>query len=238
MLSLRYNVRRVRASRDAGGATRVDGWLAELLEGLVETLRATDGATALSTLIGVLILCGLGLPIPEDIILVTTGILAALGKFPLWLGIVLCLIGVLCGDAALFFLGRRFGEGLLMSAWAQRSLGHDNITRAQEMVIDNARFICFMARFLPGIRSAIYLVAGAMGVKPRTYLTQDGLAALISVPFWVVVGWWFGHNVDAALETVHRFEGWILSGVALAIVGYVAWTWRARQSAGTEGVGG
>lgn len=216
----------------------MDGWLGDLLETFVGFLRATDGATALSALLGVLLLCGMGLPIPEDIILVTTGMLAALGKFPLALGIVLCLIGVLSGDATLFFVGRRFGRGVLMGEWAQRMVGPRHLERAQALVLEHARFICFGARFLPGIRSAIYLVAGAMGVKPTTYLMQDGLAALITVPFWVVVGWWFGQHMDVALQTVRAWEGWILGGMLLALTGYGVWARAGSRDVPAEEMGG
>ncbi len=214
------------------------GWLTDTMRWAVDVLATTDPVTALAVLIGALLLCGLGMPIPEDIILVTTGILAALGKFPLWLGIVLCLVGVLCGDATLFFVGRRYGEPILLSPFAQRTIGPEGIAKARSMIKQHARFICFMARFLPGIRSAIYLVAGAVGVRPAVYLTQDGLAALLSVPFWVVVGWMFGHNVDAALASVQRWEGWILTGVGVAIAGYGFWRYTRRGAEEGGLVGG
>lgn len=212
------------------------GWIEQMLHVFVEVLRDTDGGTALAVLVGVLLLCGLGLPVPEDIILVTTGMLAALGKFPLWLGIVLCLAGVLCGDAALFFLGRAKGEKVLLSAWVQRTVGSERIKMARRQIQENARFICFTARFLPGVRSAVYLVAGAMGVRPVVFLTQDGLAALLSVPFWVVVGWTFGQNIEAALEMVRVWEGWILGAAVLGTAGYVGWKWwRSSTVAPQEG---
>lgn len=212
----------------------MDHGLAGLLRWFVETLQGVDGTTALVSLTAVLLLCGLGLPIPEDILLVTTGILAALGKFPLGLGIALCLVAVLCGDAVLFFTGRRLGPAVLDGPWAQRAIGPRRVAQARSLVQENARFICFVARFLPGVRSGVYLAAGALGVPPRTYLTQDGLAALISVPFWVVVGWWFAHSLDTALEQVQRFEGLLLAAVVVAIVGYVVVQWRASRAIGDE----
>ena len=54
-----------------------------------------------------LLACGFGLPVPEDIILVTAGILAASGIVDPYMATVLCLFGVLAGDGAVFFYGKK-----------------------------------------------------------------------------------------------------------------------------------
>lgn len=198
------------------------GWL---LDGLIAALRDMSSTTAFLSILGVLGMCGLGLPIPEDVVLITAGFLAALGKFPLWVAIAMGIAGVLSGDAVLFFLGRRYGDEVFELPMVRRIVRDDLIDAARERVQANARFICFMARFMPGLRSPIYLAAGALGVPPRTYLTQDGLAACISVPLWVVVGWWFGDEIEGALVAAQRFQGWILGAVVVAVIGYVAWRW-------------
>lgn len=195
-----------------------EGWL---IDAFVGWLRQLDGTTAYLAVLGVLALCGLGLPMPEDVILITAGFLSSMGKFPLWSGILAGMVGVLSGDAVLFFLGRRYGDDVFRLAWVRRVVKPDAIELAREKVRENARFICFIARFLPGIRSPIYLVAGAMGIPPRTYITQDGLAAAISVPFWVVLGWWFGGEIEQALLMAKKFQVWLLVAVVVAVVGYV-----------------
>ena len=60
----------------------------------------------------VLMLCGLGLPVPEELPLLTGGFLVYRGitQFPTTL--VISLVGVIAGDNSLFFLGRRFGTGV------------------------------------------------------------------------------------------------------------------------------
>src|SRR5690606_13806067 len=82
---------------------------------------------------------------------------------------------------------------------------------------------------LPGLRSAIFLTAGIMGVRPAIFFTLDGIAALLSVPFWVVVGWWFGKNLDEALSHAKRLQIYILLGVAVFITSYVFIKLRRRR---------
>jgi len=197
---------------------------ATLIEAMLDALRAMDGTSAYLAVLAVLGLCGLGLPMPEDIILLTAGYLASLGKFSLTQAIVAGMVGVLAGDAVLFFLGHHYGRQLLLWPSVQRWFGAERLADAQERIRERGRFICFIARFLPGLRSPIYLVAGAVGVSPRTYVTQDGLAAAISVPFWVILGWAFGEEIEGALRTARQVQAVLLVVVVLVVV-WQAWRW-------------
>lgn len=204
-----------------------DGWL---IDWLIQTLRDMSPTTAFLSIAGVLLLCGLGLPMPEDVILITAGFLSSLGKFPLWVAVLLGLVGVLSGDAVLFFLGRRYGENVFRLPIVRRMMSEEKLARAMARVRENGRAICFVARFLPGLRSPIYLMAGAMGIPPRTYMVQDGLAASISVPVWVVAGWYFGPEIESALLWARDFQGVLLVVVLSGIAAWVLWKWRASRT--------
>ncbi len=205
-----------------------EGWL---IDALIQGLRDMEPRTALLSIAGVLLVCGLGFPMPEDIVLITTGFLASLGKFPLWVGIVLGMAGVLSGDAVLFFLGRRYGDHVLDAPFVRRIMRPAALQAAKERVLRNARVICFAARFLPGLRSPIYLMAGAMGVPPRTYMVQDFLAASVSVPVWVVAGWYFGEQIEQAMLWSRQFQTWLFITLGVALVVWVGWKlWTRRRA--------
>ena len=59
---------------------------------------------------GILLLCGMGLPVPEDISLIAGGIISGLGYTDVNLMLFICLSGVLLGDGIMYNLGRIFGE--------------------------------------------------------------------------------------------------------------------------------
>ncbi len=198
------------------------GWLHQGLA----VLRDMDGPTSLAVLLGVLGLCGLGLPMPEDVVLITAGWLASLGKFSPTTAIFAGLLGVLSGDAVLFFLGRTYGRALLRHRLAGWLFPQAGLDEAERRIRGNGRFICFIARFLPGLRSPIYFSAGALGIPPSTYLVQDGFAALISVPFWVAFGYAFGGRIETALDEARGVQAWILAGATLIVIGYALRRWR------------
>ena len=61
----------------------------------------------------VLILCGLGLPVPEDVALLAGGFMAHRGvtQYPITLAV--SFIGVVAGDNTLYYVGRKFGSSLV-----------------------------------------------------------------------------------------------------------------------------
>src|SRR6056297_108620 len=73
-------------------------------------LSGMSGGTAYFTILGVLFICGLGVPIPEDITLIAAGILASVETISLSGAIVAGFFGVLIGDALLFNIGRFYGR--------------------------------------------------------------------------------------------------------------------------------
>ena len=61
----------------------------------------------------VLVLCGFGIPIPEDVTLVAGGVISGLGYTNVHLMALVCFLGVLVGDGLMFYLGKYFGEKIL-----------------------------------------------------------------------------------------------------------------------------
>src|SRR5262245_33892208 len=72
-----------------------------------------------AAMFAVLVLCGLGLPIPEEATLLFSGLMVGWGWAEFWLASAACVLGILVGDTLIFglgrFYGRRFLESRLMS---------------------------------------------------------------------------------------------------------------------------
>lgn len=49
---------------------------------------------------------------------------------------------------------------------------------------------------------------------------MDGLAAVISVPVWIYLGYFFGDNIDLLMEYVHDVQKgiYLLLGVLVALI--------------------
>ncbi len=195
-------------------------------ETLITNLSQLDGATAYSAIVGLLLICGLGVPLPEDITLIAAGMLASLKSITLPGAMLAGFFGVMVGDAFLYTVGRIYGRKAFNLPLIRTIMTPRRIAMAERKIIRNSHFICFTARFLPGLRSPIFLMSGIMGVRPIIFYGLDGLAALISVPLWVYVGFWVGENLDEALVIAERVQlslGAILLVVIALYVGIRRW---------------
>jgi membrane protein DedA with SNARE-associated domain len=169
----------------------------------------------------VLLMCGLGLPLPEDVALLAGGYLVHRGitRYPLTL--LVSLVGVVAGDNSLFFLGRRFGTGLVRYFGISRPDSQLQIERIRGFMDRHGHRAIFYARFLAGLRALIYLTAGSFGVSPGRFLIYDFLGAVISVPVVVSLGYVFGGELEAMIHYVGGFERllWIIVLLSLAVYG-------------------
>lgn len=188
-----------------------------ILNSIFDWLKALEGSEAYMWVFLVLLACGLGVPIPEDITLITTGYLAYLENLNLYWGIVIGLVGVLAGDFFLFSMGRLYGDRITQAPGLKYFITPERLAKAREKLKHNSYWVCFTARFLAGLRAPIYLSAGILGVRPAIFVLMDGLAALISVPLIVYLGYHFGGEIEAGIHFVRSIEKYVV--LALATVG-------------------
>lgn len=201
----------------------------DFLGSLFNYITALSGLPAYATIVGILLVCGLGVPIPEDITLIAAGLLVSAKSISMTGALIAGFFGVLVGDAFMFFLGKKFGRRVFLLPGLSTFFNADRIAAAELRVKRNGPFICFVARFLPGLRSPVFATAGAMGVRPLTFFLLDGIAALLSVPLWIYVGFWFGTNWEEALKKARNLEVFILSGIALLVIIYVSFRMMKRK---------
>ena len=168
----------------------------------------------------VLMLCGLGLPIPEDVALLAGGYLVHRGitRYPITLAV--SLVGVVTGDNSLFFLGRHFGSGLVRYFSIGRPGRKQQIERIEGFMQRHGHRAIFYARFLAGLRALVYLSAGSFGVRPPVFLFYDLLGALISVPIVVTLGYIFGKQLEMLVKYIGGFDKLIVVVAVLSVLVY------------------
>lgn len=184
---------------------------------------------------GVLLLCGFGLPIPEDITLVAGGFISSLAcpyNVPfiealdkchhVHVMFFVCMAGVLIGDSTMFLIGYFFGFRVLKVKFFLKLITPKRLEWAQEKFEKQGTFFVFLARFMPGLRSPIFVITGmTRRVSYLKFLLTDGAAALISVPIWVYLGFWGERQLSdmSALEHyVKRGQMSLLAIIAISVL--------------------
>lgn len=187
-----------------------------------------------AAIILVLFLCGMGLPLPEEIPVLTSAVLAQAGHLDPWWALSACMFGIMSGDTIMYYLGRRWGTHVLDHRLSRKLLTPDRQRKIQRYFSRHGARIIFAARFLPGIRAPIFLSAGTMGVSFWLFLAMDGGAAVLSIPLSFWLAYIFTDKLQQMLDVQHSVQTWLLVALAAGLIVWIVLHWRrSRREAAT-----
>ena len=175
----------------------------------------------------VLLLCGLGLPVPEEVTLIGSGILVYRGEVEFTKITVVCSIAILLGDSVPFLLGRRYGLRALRIPWVARVLHPERFNRLERRYREHGNWATFACRFFAGIRLPGYFLAGTMGMSYPRFLLLDALGVALTVPLSIYLGRLFGGEIDRLRGTVQDLHLILaFTAIALALMVVLRTRWR------------
>jgi membrane protein DedA with SNARE-associated domain len=192
------------------------------VERIIEYLTHMSAPGAYLLLFTILLLCGFGLPIPEDISLIAAGYISWRGKHGLepiinvHTAFAVCFAAVLAGDTIAFFFGRRYGRRVLASNLARKYFTPKRQLRTRAYFRKFGSKVVLVGRFTPGLRFTIFFTAGTLHVRPSVFFFYDFVAAAFSVPVLVYVAYFFGEQIDNVIKYARGAEHGILIVVVLA----------------------
>lgn len=180
----------------------------------------------------ILILCGMGLPFPEEATFLAAGFACAkIEGADVWILCVVGVIGILAGDTIPFYAGYRYGNAFLNHRLFRRFLTLANLERTRQFFRKRGARAVFIARFLAGLRMPTFFMSGTMGVSYGTFLFWDGLGALISCPTSI----WLAHTYGEDVTKLIKESNLLITIVVGLIVAYALFRhWRAGKRAASE----
>jgi membrane protein DedA with SNARE-associated domain len=182
-------------------------------------------------ILAALFMGSLGAPIPEELAVVTAGVLASQDVVLWWLALPLCFIGVLSGDVILYWLGHHWGDHVLDLRLVRCILDPARRNKLTAAYRKNGLVIVFAARHVMGFRAAAFLTAGIAHIPFWKFLAVDAMAAAYAVPLGFGLAYLFADRVQELMANVHRIDLWIVVVVLVGLVvwfGYTTW-WRSRK---------
>ena len=166
-----------------------------------------------------LLLFGFCLPISEEIALALVGATFKAAGSPLWAAVPVALAALLVQDNAFFFLARVLGSRLFKIRLLSRLFRSRAVEGGRRYLELRGPAVVFTSRFVVGLRSAVILGSGFLGLAWRRFALFDALAASISTPAWLYLGYALGSQIEAGAG-VSRLLG--LAGPAAVVAIAVA----------------
>jgi membrane protein DedA with SNARE-associated domain len=199
-----------------------------MMESVWPFLQSLQGLPAYALMFALLFGCGIGLPMNEDIVLLAASALTLKGVMspvPLML---VAWFGLLGGDALVFHWGKRFGTRLLRMRFFARMVPEARLQTMQATLNHYGPAYIFVVRFMPGVRTALFLAAGSLKMPYRHLLIYDGLAALIELPLLVYGVRYVGGRWEEILTLIQRFQGILAPAIVVLLL--AVWLYRRSKS--------
>ena len=169
----------------------------------------------------VLFLCGIGLPVPEEVTLIASGLLVHRGQVDFFAITIVCSLAILLGDSIPYFLGRRYGMSALKVRWVRRIIHPERFLRLERRFERHGNWAVFICRFFAGVRIPGYFLAGTMRMSLGRFLLLDTLGVLVSVPVSIWRGMIFAEQVDRLQESfrsLHLVLAFVILCLALVLL--------------------
>lgn len=162
-----------------------------------------------------------GLPIPEELVLITSGLVANMAHhpdlfpppYPGAVGVnmtTLCIVSFLAvigSDTIVYLIGKFFGARIIKTHYFQKHVAGKGWDKINEFYQKYGGAAAGVFRFTPGLRFPGHLSCGLLGIPLWKFLAVDGTAALLSVPTQVYLVATYGNVV---LKKMAEFKLYVL----------------------------
>jgi len=155
---------------------------------------------------------GIGIPpLPEEAGIVYAAGLAALHpEVYWWLAWPAAGAGIMAADAVLYGCGRLWGARLFEFRWVKRLMPAERRQRIESRFHQHGIKIVLLARFLPPLRTGIFIIAGAIHFSFLQFVIADLVYAVVGVGALFFGGTW-------AIQLIHMAGHWLVYPVAAAV---------------------
>ncbi len=158
------------------------------------------------------LLCSFGLPLPEEVVIISVGILAYMAQHPTQFppppgvdhqiaridiieAAVITFLGVYLSDVLVYALGKKYGRRLMDFPLTKRLITPTAIEKIEKWIKKYGVLAAGFFRFTPGLRFPGFWTCGMGGLPLWKFLLVDGIAALISVPTQVILVANYGETI-------------------------------------------
>lgn len=162
----------------------------------------------------ILLVSILGLPIPDEFLLVYVGFLSYSGQLNPLLVILAAASGSMTGITTAYFLGRFFETKVL--AFLKEHAGGKRLQKVLNWYHKHGGKLLTIGYFIPGVRHLSGYIAGLSHLNYKKFAFFSYLGALAWTSLFIVLGRALGSRWEILLPMIHRYS--ILLGVTAVVL--------------------
>lgn len=179
-------------------------------------------------LFGLLVLGIVGLPVPDETLLVFTGYLVWRGQLRLLPALLVAFLGSACGITISYIIGRTLGLGFVHKWGRYIHVTEARLDRVRRWFERIGHWALFIGYYIAGVRHFTAIVAGTSSLEYRAFAAYAYSGAAMWVCTFIAIGFFFGEHWKEVLHTVHSNLLVVSVVVILAAAGYGLYRWWRR----------
>jgi membrane protein DedA with SNARE-associated domain len=183
-----------------------------------------------------LILGGLGLPVPEDAVLIASGLLMAHGIIGLAPALLVIYPSLLIADFILYSIGRKYGRRLVGHKRFSKIVSSAVLARFEKKFLRWGALMVFAGRHFVGFRAPIFVMAGIMGLPRTKFLIADALSVIITIFVMVGLGYGGGSILLILKKDITRIDYLLFLAIILLLAGWILRRYFMERLKGRKGL--
>lgn len=172
-----------------------------------------------------------GLPIPDETLLVFCGYLISQGTLKAAPTLLTAVAGSATGITLSYFIGRTVGLGAVHKFGRYIHIDEQRLAAANRWFDRIGYWALMGGYFIAGVRHLTALSAGTSKLSYRLFALFAYSGALLWASLFLTLGYFFGEKWQAIAEKMHQYILWISAVVLLAVAVYVVIRWRKSRTA-------
>ncbi|ARM76884.1 DedA family protein [Acidianus manzaensis] len=186
-----------------------------------------QGVIGYFSILGLMILEGIGFPIPSEIIMPLTGYYSHQGSLNLFLAVLVGSLGSLTGSIIDYFIGLKLGLPFLKKYGKIFRLTEDKLERLNGWFAKHGSLSVFSLRFVPEIRALISFPAGIASMSLLKFIVFTFAGHIIWDSVLSVLGYIFYNQINYVIMLAEKSDYYILGAfIVVLVIGIIYWKFK------------
>lgn len=194
----------------------------ELINGWIE-------AYGYFAIYGMLVLGIVGLPIPDEMMLMFAGYSISMGRLDAAMTWSVAVAGSASGITISYLVGRTAGHAVLIRYGRRVGITEQRLDRVRGWFARAGHWTLTFGYFIAGFRHFTALVAGLSGLGFRTFGMYAWSGTLLWVSVYLSLGYFLGENWETAFRAMQRNMPWVLGVLVVIGLGWLLFAKRKRR---------
>jgi len=167
-----------------------------------------------------------GIPVPDETLLVFTGYLVSKGSLHPAGAAAAALSGSWCGISLSYWIGRTAGLGVVHKFGRYLHVSDSQLEQVHAWFDRRGHWALFIGYYIAGVRHLTAIVAGASGLGFRSFIAYAWTGGLCWAGAFLTLGYFLGDDWRRIAELIHRDVLVLSAAVLVALAAYLLIRWK------------